>query len=60
MVALLSAIRQQRPYVPLPARLGDCVGLGRERLKDLMGLAKLGAVLCSQQTFMQVGNRRSE
>eukprot|EP00913_Durusdinium_trenchii_P011007 g10331.t1 len=45
-----------RPCVPLPARLGDCVGLGRERLKDLMGLAKLGAVLCSQQTFMQVLN----
>ncbi|CAK9066552.1 unnamed protein product [Durusdinium trenchii] len=56
VVALLSAIRQQRPCVPLPARLGDCVGLGRERLKDLMGLAKLGAVLCSQQTFMQVLN----
>ena len=54
IVALLVAIRLERPYVPLHPVNSSGLGSAGQRLATLMSLANIGGVLCSGQTKDQV------
>ncbi|CAL1174246.1 unnamed protein product, partial [Cladocopium goreaui] len=54
VVALLAALRMERPYVPLHPMDSWGLGTSSERLAFLMSLAKISGVLCGRDTVEQV------
>eukprot|EP00435_Cladocopium_sp_Y103_P029542 s2313_g7.t1 len=56
VVALLAALRMERPYVPLHPMESWGLGTSSERLAALMSMAKISGVLCGRHTVEQVLN----